>query len=122
MEAELDDIETHKFKRNDVLNEFYVPFELALKEAEGKLAGGADKCPECGKPLVERFSRFGKFFGCSGHPDCKYIKRGGTTAPARAAQARPTFPAPTAASRWCSAWAGAARFWVAAAIPNARRR
>ena len=62
MEEELDDIETRKYKRNDVLNEFYVPFELALKEAEGKLAADAEKCPECGKPLVERFSRFGKFF------------------------------------------------------------
>ena len=65
MEEELDDIETKKFQRNDVLNEFYVPFELALKEAEVKLAADAEKCPECGKPLVERFSRFGKFFGCS---------------------------------------------------------
>jgi DNA topoisomerase I len=81
MEEELDDIETRKYQRNDVLNEFYVPFQQALKDAEGKLAAEADKCPECGKPLVERFSRFGKFFGCSGHPDCKYIKRGGSTTP-----------------------------------------
>jgi DNA topoisomerase-1 len=81
MEEELDDIERRKYQRNDVLNEFYVPFEQALKEAEGKLADSADKCPECGKPLVERFSRFGKFFGCSGHPDCKYIKRGGKATP-----------------------------------------
>jgi DNA topoisomerase-1 len=76
MEEELDDIETRKYQRNDVLNEFYQPFEQALKEAEGKLSADAEKCPECGKPLVERFSRFGRFFGCSGHPDCKYIKRG----------------------------------------------
>jgi DNA topoisomerase I len=81
MEEELDEIETRKYQRNDVLNEFYVPFQQALKDAEGKLAADADKCPECGKPLVERFSRFGKFFGCSGHPDCKYIKRGGSTTP-----------------------------------------
>jgi DNA topoisomerase I len=81
MEEELDDIETRKYQRNDVLNDFYQPFELALKAAEDKLAGEAEKCPECGKPLVERFSRFGKFFGCSGHPDCKYIKRGGDSTP-----------------------------------------
>jgi DNA topoisomerase I len=81
MEEELDEIETRKYQRNDVLNEFYQPFEKALKEAEGKLAADAEKCPECGKPLVERFSRFGKFFGCSGHPDCKYIKRGGAATP-----------------------------------------
>jgi len=81
MEEELDEIETRKYQRNDVLNEFYVPFQKALQDAEGKLAADADKCPECGKPLVERFSRFGKFFGCSGHPDCKYIKRGGAATP-----------------------------------------
>src|SRR5579884_3138453 len=35
----------------------------------------AEKCPECGKVLQERYSRFGKFFGCSGYPECKYIKK-----------------------------------------------
>jgi len=32
-------------------------------------------CPECGKPLVRRRGRFGPFIGCSGYPDCKYIKK-----------------------------------------------
>jgi DNA topoisomerase-1 len=32
-------------------------------------------CPDCGKPLVEKTGRFGKFFGCSGYPECKYIRR-----------------------------------------------
>ncbi|HQJ25361.1 MAG TPA: topoisomerase DNA-binding C4 zinc finger domain-containing protein, partial [Bacillota bacterium] len=31
--------------------------------------------PECGKPLVVRRSRFGPFVGCSGYPECKYIKK-----------------------------------------------
>jgi len=35
-----------------------------------------EKCPECGKNLVERRSKWGKLFkGCSGYPDCKYIKK-----------------------------------------------
>ncbi|MBN1618812.1 type I DNA topoisomerase [Candidatus Dojkabacteria bacterium] len=35
-----------------------------------------EKCPECGKNLVERKGRWGKsFIGCSGYPDCKYIKK-----------------------------------------------
>jgi DNA topoisomerase-1 len=35
-----------------------------------------EKCPECGKNLVERTSKWGKqFIGCSGYPDCKYIKK-----------------------------------------------
>jgi len=35
-----------------------------------------EKCPQCGKSLVERTSKWGKkFIGCSGYPDCKYIKK-----------------------------------------------
>jgi len=76
MEEELDQIETKKFQRNDVLNEFYDRFMQDFKVAETKIESEAEKCPLCNKPLVERFSRFGKFFGCSGHPECKYIKKG----------------------------------------------
>lgn len=32
-------------------------------------------CPKCGKPLVERMGRFGKFLGCSGYPKCRTIVR-----------------------------------------------
>jgi DNA topoisomerase-1 len=75
MEEELDQIEAHKVKRDDVLTEFYEPFSQAYQVAETKLLADAEKCPECGKPLVQKFSKVGKFFGCSGYPDCKYIKR-----------------------------------------------
>jgi DNA topoisomerase-1 len=35
-----------------------------------------EKCPDCGKSLVERRSKWGKtFVGCSGYPDCKFIKK-----------------------------------------------
>jgi DNA topoisomerase-1 len=77
MEEELDQIETKKYERNDVLTEFYEPFSQALKVAETKMLADAEKCPLCGAPLVERYSRFGKFFGCSKHPECKYIKKKG---------------------------------------------
>jgi DNA topoisomerase-1 len=75
MEEELDLIETHKAKRDDVLTEFYEPFSQAYAVAETKLLADAEKCPECGKPLTEKFSKVGKFFGCSGYPECSYIKR-----------------------------------------------
>jgi DNA topoisomerase-1 len=75
MEEELDQIETRKYHRNEVLNEFYEPFSQDLKVAETKMLADAEKCPDCGAPLVERYSRFGKFFGCSRHPECKYIKK-----------------------------------------------
>ncbi|MBA7691746.1 DNA topoisomerase 1 [subsurface metagenome] len=31
-------------------------------------------CPECGKPLVIKIGRYGKFVACSGYPECKYTK------------------------------------------------
>ncbi|ERJ13502.1 type I DNA topoisomerase [Haloplasma contractile] len=34
-----------------------------------------ENCPECGEPLVFRQSRYGEFVGCSGYPECKYIKK-----------------------------------------------
>jgi DNA topoisomerase-1 len=78
MEEELDQIETKKYERNQVLAEFYGPFSEALKVAEEKMQADAEKCPLCGKPLAKRFSKFGMFYGCTGHPDCKYIKKTGS--------------------------------------------
>jgi DNA topoisomerase-1 len=34
-----------------------------------------EKCPECGKQLVRKVGRYGPFVGCSGYPDCRYIKK-----------------------------------------------
>ncbi len=78
MEEELDQIETKKFERNHVLNDFWMPFSEELKKAELEMLKNAEKCPLCGKALEERFSKFGKFFGCSGYkdePKCTYIKK-----------------------------------------------
>ncbi|MEI7684403.1 MAG: type I DNA topoisomerase [Planctomycetota bacterium] len=77
MEAELDLIEEKKVERNVVLNEFYEPFTVAFKVAETKMMADAEKCPRCGKSLGERFSKRGKFFGCTGYPECTFIKRPG---------------------------------------------
>ena len=43
--------------------------EPHLEVLEGEM------CPECGKPLAKRRGRFGPFIGCTGYPDCKYIKK-----------------------------------------------
>jgi DNA topoisomerase-1 len=80
MEEELDDIETRKTHRDEVLQEFWEPFSQALTVAETKMQAvkgveTGDMCPQCGKPLVTRYSKkAGKFSGCSGYPECKYIK------------------------------------------------
>jgi DNA topoisomerase-1 len=83
MEDDLDLIETGKMRRNEVLDEFYEPFQESLAVAQDKMPalGGIqtdEKCPQCGKPLVVRYSKKagGQFSGCSGYPECKYIKPG----------------------------------------------
>lgn len=45
------------------------------KGSDKAQAAEDEQCPDCGKPMVTRFSRYGKFMACSGYPDCKYIKR-----------------------------------------------
>src|SRR5205823_7827401 len=79
MEEELDQIESRKVGRDAVLQEFYEPFQQALATAETKMqtvrgAETEEKCPKCGKGLVVRYSKAGRFLGCSGYPECKYIK------------------------------------------------
>jgi DNA topoisomerase-1 len=79
MESELDQIADRKSQRNDVLNEFWAPFKLALEAAEEKMpklkgVETGQVCPKCGKPLVTRYAkkRGTSFFGCSGYPECKF--------------------------------------------------
>ncbi len=82
LEEELDDIASGKMGYAAVLDEFWGPFSLALESAKtemGALKGQetGEKCPKCGKPLVQQFSRKtgSSFIGCSGWKEgCKYIK------------------------------------------------
>src|SRR5262249_47106792 len=79
MEEELDQIEERKIQRDVVLTEFYEPFRQSLEVAETKMPAGQGAetgggCPNCGKALVVRYSKAGRFLGCSGYPECKYIK------------------------------------------------
>ena len=81
MESELDDIANKERTWPSVIQDFYVPFEKdyqkAVQTAEKvKLADEptGDACPRCGKPLMVKTGRFGKFIACSGYPDCKYTQ------------------------------------------------
>ncbi|PIE85524.1 DNA topoisomerase I [Candidatus Gracilibacteria bacterium] len=47
--------------------------EEAGDKAEKVIEKVGKKCPECGNDLIFRFSKAGKFIGCSGYPDCKYV-------------------------------------------------
>lgn len=82
MEEELDEIASGKRGWVPVIKEFYGPFETTLEKAhqtaprvEIKPVETGELCPDCGKPLVVRIGRFGKFVACSGYPECKYTKR-----------------------------------------------
>ena len=79
MEDELDDIEKAKINWHSVLDEFYEPFALSLKEAETRMPvlkgiETGEICAQCQAPLVMRWSKRGPFLGCSKYPECKYIK------------------------------------------------
>lgn len=78
MEEKLDKIAEKKAVWNNVLQEFYDPFIENVNEVMGnakKVVIESDvKCPNCGKPMIVRTSKFGsQFLGCSGYPECKTI-------------------------------------------------
>ncbi|MEW6033242.1 MAG: DNA topoisomerase, partial [Chloroflexota bacterium] len=88
MEEELDEIARGEKEWVSVLHKFYTPFDRALKEAHEKVSRVKFKeepldevCPECGKPMVVKMGRFGKFVACTGYPACRvtrpyYVKLG----------------------------------------------
>lgn len=81
LEDKLDSIAEKKADWQEILREFYFPFMQKINEGKSNIASlkqntpTGEECPECGKELVKRKSRFGEFVGCSGYPKCKYIKR-----------------------------------------------
>ena len=81
MEADLDEIAKGRAKWVKVMHEFYTPFEVKVKIAQAEMPvtktgpepiGRA--CPDCGKELVIRYGRYGKFISCSGFPDCRHTE------------------------------------------------
>ncbi|HLU08133.1 MAG TPA: DNA topoisomerase, partial [Oceanobacillus sp.] len=81
MEDRLDEIAEGKREWQPMLSEFYFPFEARLKIARQTIPNiqqeeqiGRD-CPVCGKPLVIRYGRFGKFIGCSDYPNCRHTEQ-----------------------------------------------
>jgi DNA topoisomerase-1 len=77
IENDLDSIATGKKEWISVLRDFYIPFadilEKAAKTVE-KVRTDKEtdqKCSDCGKPMLIKTGRFGKFLACSGYPECK---------------------------------------------------
>lgn len=81
MEENLDKIEEGELDWHKVVRDFFEPFAADLAKASTMVEkvelpreeAGKD-CPHCGKPLLIKHGRFGKFMACSGFPDCRYTE------------------------------------------------
>ena len=80
MEKRLDTVENGTASWVDTVDEFYQGFAKSLEQAEKNMEGKRVKvadiptdevCEKCGKPMVIKSGRYGKFLACSGFPDCK---------------------------------------------------
>ena len=79
MENDLDKIADGKEVWYEMLEDFYKDFEPEVRNAFDNMEKKEDEktgeiCPNCGKPMVIKTGKYGKFEACSGYPDCKYIK------------------------------------------------
>ncbi len=80
MEQELDEISEGKDTWKKTIRDFYGPFSKNLKEKYEDVKKEntdikTDKvCPECRKPMIEKLGRFGRFYACTGFPDCKHTE------------------------------------------------
>jgi len=82
IEEKLDEIAQGHLIWQKAIEDFYLPFKKNLenkyeevsKEDVSPLTTIDEKCPLCGKPLVSRWGKYGKFISCSDWPKCKYTR------------------------------------------------
>lgn len=83
MENNLDRIGAGELEWTDIIEDFYNDFDKSLKNAESDLSGKRIKvpdveteeiCEKCGRKMVVKSGRFGKFLACPGYPECKNTK------------------------------------------------
>jgi DNA topoisomerase-1 len=96
MEEHFDEIARGEREWQPVIKEFYTPFKENLDKKDAELEKKAlteeatdEVCAKCGKPMIVKVGRFGKFLACTGYPECKSTKPFGTEEKAMAA-AEPT--------------------------------
>ncbi|MBI2636780.1 MAG: type I DNA topoisomerase [Parcubacteria group bacterium] len=81
MEDELDEIATGALDWEKAIREFYEPFKKNLMEKTETLSKKDlteektdERCEKCGKPMIIKTGRYGRFLACTGFPDCKNTK------------------------------------------------
>jgi len=81
LENQLDEIAEGKLNWKDVIREFYFKFEDALDKAESEIEKidikdeeSDEICEKCGKKMVIKVGKYGKFLACPGYPECKNVK------------------------------------------------
>ena len=81
LENNLDDVAMGKEDWKELLRKFYIPFNKNLEEKYNDVEKQTPEpvmtdeiCPKCGKRMMIKTGRFGKFLACSGFPDCKSTK------------------------------------------------
>lgn len=81
IEDQFDKIAEGQEEWKQVLREFYVPFEKEVEKVDKELEHVKIQdevtdimCNKCGKPMVVKYGRYGKFLACSGYPDCHNIE------------------------------------------------
>ncbi len=81
LEGELDDVARGERDWVSVVRDFYEPFASELNGAEQRIErvdvteSTEQVCPNCGRPMVIRSGRFGRFIACSGYPECKTTQK-----------------------------------------------
>lgn len=84
VESDLDKVQSGEENWVETLHKFYDDFDKTLQKAKKEMEGvkitlKEDQtdliCEKCGRPMVVKFGRYGKFIACSGYPECKNIKK-----------------------------------------------
>ena len=81
IENQFDDVADGKQEWKQILRDFYGPFEAEVKKIDKELEHVQVKeeesnviCEKCGRTMVVKYGRYGKFLACPGYPECKNIK------------------------------------------------
>ena len=81
METEFDEIAEGKINWQDVIKDFYGPFEVTVEKVEKELEHvkledevSDVQCEKCGRMMVYKYGKYGRFLACPGYPECKNAK------------------------------------------------